>query len=108
WAYVRWGTLPAATWLLYGVKPVIIAIVLQAMWALARTAVRGPLLAVGFVAGAALALAGVHELLVLFGVGGLTALALAWGRPAAGLVAALGWAPAGRALGAARAAGGRA
>src|SRR6266571_3026914 len=58
WAYVRWGTLPAATWLLYGVKPVIIAIVLQAMWALARTAVRGPLLAVAFVAAAALAAGG--------------------------------------------------
>ncbi|HEV8584999.1 MAG TPA: chromate efflux transporter [Methylomirabilota bacterium] len=73
WAYVRWGTLPAATWLLYGVKPVIIAIVLQAMWGLARTAVRGPVLAVAFVTAAALALAGVHELLVLFGVGLLTA-----------------------------------
>src|SRR5690348_571952 len=31
WAYVRWGTLPIATSLLYGVKPVIIAIVVQAM-----------------------------------------------------------------------------
>src|SRR5206468_12355986 len=36
WAYARWGTLPAATWLLYGVKPVIIAIVLQARWAVGR------------------------------------------------------------------------
>jgi len=106
WAYVRWGTLPAATWLLYGVKPVIIAIVLQAMWALARTAVRGPLLAVAFVAAAALALAGVHELLVLFGVGGLTALALARSRPAAAMLAALACATPGRALAAAAAAGG--
>jgi len=106
WAYVRWGTLPAATWLLYGVKPVIIAIVLQAMWALARTAVRGPLLAVAFVAAAALALAGVHELLVLFGVGGLTALALARSRRAAAMLAALACATPGRALAAAAAAGG--
>src|SRR5437899_3359729 len=104
WAYVRWGTLPAATWLLYGVKPVIIAIVLQAMWALAPTAVRGPLLAVAFVAAAALALAGVHELLVLFGVGGLTALAVARSRPAAAMLAALAWATPGRALAAAAAA----
>src|SRR5881396_1911688 len=106
WAYVRWGTLPAATSLLYGVKPVIIAIVLQAMWALARTAVRGPLLAVAFVAAAALALAGVHELLVLFGVGGLTALALARSRPAAAMLAALACATPGRALATAAAAGG--
>jgi len=106
WAYVRWGTLPAATWLLYGVKPVIIAIVLQAMWGLTRTAVRGPLLAVAFVAAAALALAGVHELLVLFGVGGLTALAVARSRPVAAMLAALAWATPARALAAGTAAGG--
>ena len=33
---------PAAAWLLYGVKPVIIAVVVQALWALGRTAVEGP------------------------------------------------------------------
>src|SRR5690349_15821423 len=74
WAYVRWGALPVATSLLHGVKPVVIAIVVQAMWGLARTAVRGALAAVAFVVAAALALAGVHELLVLFGVGGVAAL----------------------------------
>src|SRR5213079_2689485 len=31
-AYVRFGTLPQAEGILYGVKPVIIAIVLQALW----------------------------------------------------------------------------
>src|SRR5574341_2574631 len=40
WAYVRFGTLPAAVALLYGVKPVIMATILQALWALGRTAVR--------------------------------------------------------------------
>ncbi len=106
WAYVRWGALPVATSVLYGVKPVIIAIVVQAMWGLARTAVRGPLLAAAFVASAALALAGVHELLVLFGVGGLTVL-IALRRPAAaGLLAALASAWPARALAAAAAVGG--
>ena len=38
WAYVRFGTLPQATWLLWGVKPVILAIVVQALWKLAPTA----------------------------------------------------------------------
>src|SRR5438876_823841 len=55
---------------------------------------------------AALARAGVHELLVLFGVGGLTALALARSRPAAAMLAALACATPGRALAAAAAAGG--
>src|SRR6185503_9270153 len=31
WAYVRFGARPEATWLLYGVKPVVIAIVVQAV-----------------------------------------------------------------------------
>lgn len=106
WAYVRWGALPVATSLLYGVKPVVIAIVVQAMWGLARTAVRGPLAAAAFVAAAALALAGVHELVVLFGAGLVAALG-AGRRPAAAavIVTALAAAPA-RALAATAAAGG--
>src|SRR5262252_9591616 len=40
WAYVRFGDLPAALALLAGVKPVVIAIVVQALWRLARTAVK--------------------------------------------------------------------
>ena len=40
WMYVRFGARPTAQWLLYGVKPVIIAIILQALWGLGRTAVR--------------------------------------------------------------------
>ena len=48
WAYTRYGTLPAAEGLLRGVKPAIIAIVLQALWGLGRTATRTrPLAAVG-------------------------------------------------------------
>jgi chromate transporter len=105
WAYVRWGALPVATALLYGVKPVIIAIVLQAMWGLARTAVRGPLLAGAFVIAAALALAGVHELLVLFGGGGVAALLAPRRRAVAGALAALAWATPARVMAAAAAGG---
>ena len=39
WAYVRFGASPQATWLLYGIKPVMIAIILQALWELGRKAV---------------------------------------------------------------------
>src|SRR5437660_4763345 len=106
WAYVRWGGLPVATGVLYGVKPVIIAIVLQAMWGLARTAVRGPLLAGAFVVAAALALAGVHELLVLFGAGVVAALVAPRRRAVAGAVAALAWATPARVMAAAAVAGG--
>jgi chromate transporter len=71
WAYVRYGTLPAATWLLYGVKPVILSIVVQAIWSLAPKAAKsGALAALAGVAALAAAL-GVHELIILFGSGAL-------------------------------------
>ena len=45
WAYVRYGSAPEAAWLLYGIKPVVVAVIVQALWKLLRTAVKGPLLA---------------------------------------------------------------
>jgi len=69
WAYVRFGNLPAALALFAGVKPVIIAIVVQAVWRLARTAVKTPWLGVVTVAAIVAAAAGVHELLVLVAAG---------------------------------------
>ena len=69
WAYVRYGSLPQVSGILYGVKPVIIAIILQALWSLGRTAIKTKLLAIVFVVGAVLTVLGVHELLVLFGGG---------------------------------------
>jgi chromate transporter len=69
WVYVSYGARPEATAALYGIKPVIIAVVLQAAWGLARTAVKGPLLAVvGFVTVALYAVR-VHELALLVGGG---------------------------------------
>jgi chromate transporter len=85
WAYVRLGRLPAAGGLLYGIKPVIIAIVLQALWGLGRTATKTRLIAGVGVLSLALAAAGVHELIVIFGAGVLLAL-WAWlgARPTSG------------------------
>ena len=40
WAYVRYGATVQAEWLLYGVKPVVIAIIAQALLNLVRKAVR--------------------------------------------------------------------
>jgi len=45
WAYVHYGATPEAGWLLYGIKPVIVAIIVQALCGLLKTAVKGPLLA---------------------------------------------------------------
>jgi chromate transporter len=75
WAYVQFGTAPRARGLLYGIKPVIIAVVLQALLGLAPKATKKrSLLAIGvlcLVAAAlganellCLALAGVAELLI--------------------------------------------
>ena len=67
WAYVQYGTTPAGEALLYGIKPVVIAVVAQALWGLGRTALQGPLLFVIGAAAAALYLAGFNELAILFG-----------------------------------------
>jgi chromate transporter len=74
WLYVQYGSTPAGEWLLYGIKPVIIAIVLQALWGLGRKAVKGPFLAVVGVAVFALYLLGFDELILLFGGGLLVVL----------------------------------
>jgi chromate transporter len=69
WVYLHYGQLPKAAGAFYGIKAVVIAVVLQAIWNLARTAVKnGKLAAIGL--GAVLAAAlGADVLLVLFGAG---------------------------------------
>lgn len=84
WAYVRFGATPAGEALLYGIKPVIIAIVAQALWKLGRTALKGRLLAAVGAAVFAAYLLGVDELLLL-AAGGLAVLAMRRLRPGAGL-----------------------
>jgi chromate transporter len=65
WAYVSYGRLPQAAGLLYGVKPVIIAIVLLALRDLARTALRTPSAIATCLVSLGLALFGFNELLIL-------------------------------------------
>src|SRR5690242_20661346 len=67
--YVRYGSLPEATFLLYGIKPVIIAIVIQALWGLGKSAVKGPLTAVIGVAVLVSFFFGFDEILLLFAAG---------------------------------------
>ena len=65
-AYARYGRLPEAGWILYGVKPVIIAVVVQAVWGLARKAIATPLAAATAGAVLVLSLLGANEVLLLF------------------------------------------
>ena len=74
WAYVRFGRLPAVAGLLYGIKPVVVAIVVWAVAGLLRTAVKGWLTGVVAAAGFAAYLLGVNELVVL-AAGGVLAMA---------------------------------
>lgn len=69
WVYVRFGSLPQVAAILYGVKPVIIAIVLQALWSLGRAAIKHAFLAIVAAGGVVLSFLGVHELVILFGGG---------------------------------------
>ncbi len=69
WAYVRYGSLPEIAGILYGVKPVIIAIVLQALWGLGRSALKTRFLGIVAATGVALGFIGIHELVILLGCG---------------------------------------
>jgi len=64
-AYVRFGTMPQVNGILYGIKPAVIAIVVQAVWNLSRTAAKTRLLAAIGVTALAVSLYGLSPLLVL-------------------------------------------
>lgn len=101
WAYVRYGGLPLVQGVLYGAKPVMVAIIVQAVWNLGRTAFRRWPLAVAGLVCFAVVLAGAPPIAVLLASGGLAMLAT-WaasrreavmgfaGLPATGAVAAGG------------------
>jgi len=76
WVYVRFGSTPQAEWLLYAVKPVVIAVIAQALWNLGRKAVKGPLTAVVGVAVLAGYFLGINAIALLF-AGGLGVMASA-------------------------------
>jgi chromate transporter len=92
WVYVRAGSLPAAEGVLYGVKPVIVAVVVQALWGLGAVATKTPLVAGVGIVSAALTAAGVHELAVLFGAGAVVG-GWAWARRARSAGRLVGLAP---------------
>lgn len=64
-AYVRYGHLPRVGGVLYGVKPVVVAVIVQAFWKLARSAVKSVWLAAIGVIAAVLCAIETNNLLVL-------------------------------------------
>ncbi len=68
-AYVEYQTIPAVGWLLYGVKPVIIAIIAQALWKLGRSALKNiPTWSVGILV-LALYFLKINEIALMLGAG---------------------------------------
>ncbi|MDM9585382.1 chromate transporter [Nostoc sp. GT001] len=67
--YARYQTVPQVEWLLYGIKPVIIAIVIQAVWNLGKKAAKDVPTIIAGVAAIIGYLAGLNEILVLILLG---------------------------------------
>ena len=61
WLYVQYNNLPQARWLMYGVQPVVIAIILQALFGMGKKALKGD-----SIKGASLALIGILSLILYF------------------------------------------
>jgi chromate transporter len=74
WAYVHFGKLPEVPAILYGVKPVVIAVILQALWGLGRTAIKTTYLGFVAVLSVLLSVFALHPLLLLLLAGGLACL----------------------------------
>ena len=69
WAYLKFGALPQVSGLLFGIKPVVVALVAQAVWNLGKTALRSvPLAALALVV-ILLAVNGLPAVWLLIGAG---------------------------------------
>ncbi len=77
WAYVRFGSLPKVEGVLSAIKPAVVAIVIQALGKLGKTALRTPLLALIAGLAAMLSLMGVSLVLVLLLAGSISVSTLA-------------------------------
>ena len=69
WIYVRFGSAPQAGWLLYGVKPVVISIIAQALLTLGQKAVKSLPIALVGLAVLVLYFLGINEIVLLLGSG---------------------------------------
>lgn len=67
WAYVHYGTTPHAEWISYGIKPVVLGIILQALWLMGKKAIKDKATAIAGVSVIGLFFLGVNEIALLFG-----------------------------------------
>lgn len=72
WAYQQYGSLPEVAPFLYGIKPAILAVIVSAMITLGRKTFKTIELSIIGIACAIACLAGMNEITVLFGAGGLS------------------------------------
>jgi chromate transporter len=69
WAYMQFGAVPQVAGLLFGIKPVVVALIAQAIWNLGKTALKSAPLAALAVLVVFLAALGLPVLLLLIGAG---------------------------------------
>ena len=74
WAYVLFGSLPQVEDLFYGIKPVVIAIILQALIGLGRGAAKTRFLILSGAAALLASFLGVSPLIIIFGIGSVLGL----------------------------------
>ena len=69
WVYQRYGSAPQLGAILFGVKPIVVALIVQAVWSLARVAVKS--IELGFLAAVVLGLSAMHvsAIALLIGTG---------------------------------------
>lgn len=93
WLYVRFGSFPQVEWLMYGIKPVVIAIVAQALWIIGNKAIKNRLNAFVGLAVFALYFFRLNEIFLLF-AGGLVVMLISnhrrLHRPSAAILLPLG------------------
>ena len=90
WTYARFGSLPEIAGMLNGIRPVVVAIIMQALWRLGQAAIKDATSAVVTIAALALSVVGLSPLGVLL-IAGIAVAAVRTARGAGdrGIVAAL-------------------
>jgi chromate transporter len=74
WVYVTYSSLPQVGWVLYGVKPVVIAIVVQALWDLGKKAIKSVITVIVGIVVIVFYFFNINEIVLLFAGAGIVLL----------------------------------
>ncbi len=69
WSYQKYGAAPQVSWVLFAVKPVVIAIIIKALWFLGKQAIKEPITGIAAASVLVLNLLGFNALALLFAAG---------------------------------------